>query len=161
MKVMKNAGHNDWRTPPWLWRRLDTDYGFEVDAAARPDNTLCRLFISPAMDATTAAPWDRYLEQGRRQFFLNPPFNNIEPFLARAWEAANRGARVVCLLPARVEVTWAHEIVYPFAHEIFFVKGRVRYYHGSRNGKPNFPSMVVVFGPGIRRGPIRLRTIER
>lgn len=161
MKVIKNAGHQDWRTPPWLYQRLHDRYDFQVDAAATLYNALCPKHISPTMDATNRRTWQAWVRRGYTRYFLNPPFNDIAPFLVPACDAGYQGAIVVCLLPARVEVEWAHDIVYPYAHEITFVRGRVRYYRSIRNGKPNFPSMVVRFGPGPRKGPIILSTIAR
>lgn len=162
MRNIKNAGHDDWRTPPWLFRYLDTEFKFDVDAAASRKNSLCRAtFTKNKHSALKTASWSYALMRGYRQFFMNPPFNNIAPFLHMALAGSLRGATVVCLLPARVEVAWAHGIVYSHAREIRFIRGRVRYYHSSRQGRPNFPSMIVVFGPGVRRGPLKIKTIER
>lgn len=161
MKVIKNAGHQSWRTPPWLFRKLDAEFHFQVDAAAVRENALCKMWIPPGDDARAGIAWRYYLSKNRRRFFMNPPFNEIQPFLSAALHAAWHGATVVCLLPARVEVAWAHEIIYPYAREVRFIRGRVRYYHSARQGRPNFPSMIVVLGPGVRRGPLRVQTMER
>ena len=49
----------------------------------------------------------------------------------------------VFLVPARTDTKWFHEICLPFATEIRFIKGRLRFGDG-KNPAP-FPSMIVVF----------------
>lgn len=53
---------------------------------------------------------------------------------------------VVCLVPARVDTQWFHREVLPFAAEVRFVEGRLKF-GGSPDPAP-FPSMVVVYRPG-------------
>lgn len=161
-QAYKNSGQEAWRTPPWLFERLHAEFDFQVDAAAARGNALCgAAFSRNGFDGTEFSSWRRAMNVNYVRFFLNPPFNNIPPFLACAAAAGDRGATVVCLLPARVEVAWMHDPVYPRARELRFIRGRVRYYWSSREGRPNFASMVVVFGPRPRRGPIQVSTIVR
>jgi site-specific DNA-methyltransferase (adenine-specific) len=49
----------------------------------------------------------------------------------------------VFLIPARTDTRWFHEIVLPYAAEIRFIKGRLKF-SGAKNSAP-FPSMIVVF----------------
>lgn len=48
-------------------------------------------------------------------------------------------------MPSRTDTRWWAESVLPFASEIRFVKGRLKF-GGSSNGAP-FPSAIVVFRP--------------
>ena len=48
----------------------------------------------------------------------------------------------VFLLPARTDTEWFHEIVLPFASEIRFVKGRLKF--GKSENSAPFPSVVIV-----------------
>jgi len=50
---------------------------------------------------------------------------------------------VVCLVPARTDTRWFHNLVYGKAKEIRFIKGRLKF-GGSKNSAP-FPSMVVIY----------------
>jgi site-specific DNA-methyltransferase (adenine-specific) len=63
----------------------------------------------------------------------------LRPFLERAREADV----AVFLIPARTDTRWFHEIVMPYAKEIRFIKGRLKF-GGAKNSAP-FPSMIVVF----------------
>ena len=73
---------------------------------------------------------------------MNPPFGaEIPKWMAKAWDAASKGATVVCLVPARVDTRWWH--TYAEAGEYRFVRGRIRFV-GARYNAP-FPCAVVVF----------------
>jgi site-specific DNA-methyltransferase (adenine-specific) len=63
----------------------------------------------------------------------------VRAFLERALEAEV----AVFLIPARTDTRWFHEIVLPYAAEIRFIKGRLKF-SGAKNSAP-FPSMIVVF----------------
>lgn len=162
--MTRTTGAQEWRTPHWLWRYLNSQYAFCVDAAATRRSRLVPTYFGPdhrdrELRDATLLEWVKIY--GRGPYFLNPPFQNIMPFLQRAAEASMCGAIVVCLLPARTDVLWFHEVVLPYAREVRFVKGRVRYYYSTTTGKPNFPSMVVVFGPGLPKERALVGSIER
>jgi site-specific DNA-methyltransferase (adenine-specific) len=75
-----------------------------------------------------------------RRVFCNPPYGpKIRSFLERGLEADV----AVYLIPARTDTRWMHEIVLPYAKEIRFIKGRLKF-GGSTNSAP-FPSMIVIF----------------
>lgn len=77
---------------------------------------------------------------------MNPPYGReIRKWVRKAYEEAQKGATVVCLLPARTDTAWWHDYVMR-AVEIRFVQGRLRF-GGAANGAP-FPSCVVIFRPG-------------
>ena len=71
--------------------------------------------------------------------FINCPYDRIGKWLLRAKDAP----LTVYLIPARTDVKWFHEIVLPYASEIRFIKGRLKF-GGSKNSEP-FPSMIVIF----------------
>lgn len=71
--------------------------------------------------------------------FINCPYDRIGKWLLRAKDAP----LTVYLIPARTDVKWFHEIVLPYASEIRFIKGRLKFGE-SKNPAP-FPSMIVVF----------------
>ena len=49
----------------------------------------------------------------------------------------------VYLIPARTDTRWFHEICLPFAKEIRFIMGRLRF--GDGKYPAPFPSMLVIF----------------
>lgn len=72
--------------------------------------------------------------------FCNPPYDRgIAQFLERAPEAEI----AVFLLPARTDTKWFHNLILPFAKEIRFVKGRLKF--GEAKNSAPFPSMIVIY----------------
>jgi hypothetical protein len=72
----------------------------------------------------------------------------VGPFLKDASRRGSEGQTVVCLVPARTDTRWFWD--YARWGYIRFLRGRVRF-AGERSGAP-FPSAIVVFGPGARKG---------
>ncbi|PCG14260.1 MAG: hypothetical protein DI530_04770 [Sphingomonas sp.] len=89
-----------------------------------------------------------------RLAFVNPPFSEMLRWLKRAheqWSCGNVGS-VVCLVPARTDARWFHEVLSVDA-DIFFLQGRVRFadIRGKSQHTP-FALMLVALGtsPGQR-----------
>jgi hypothetical protein len=125
-RTMSAHGSWEWPTPKDFYKLLDSEFHFDFDPCP----------IDGTLDARSRllCPWT-----GRR-VFCNPPYGpEIRKFLER-WGDADLA---VYLLPARVDTRWFHEICLPFAKEIRFIKGRLRF--GDGKYPAPFPSMVVVF----------------
>jgi phage N-6-adenine-methyltransferase len=128
-----------WSTPPALFDALNAEFGFTLDVCALPSNAKCADYFTPTQDGLqqiwTGVCW------------CNPPYGAvIGRWVQKAYESAQSGALVVCLLPARVDTRWWHTYVLPCA-EIRYLQGRLKF-GGCKNSAP-FPSAVVIFRPGI------------
>jgi site-specific DNA-methyltransferase (adenine-specific) len=83
---------------------------------------------------------------------MNPPYGRgIERWVAKALESSQRGATVVCLLPARVDAAWFHDFVWQQA-EVRFPRGRLKFRgfagRGTAHGQfAPFPCVIAVFRP--------------
>ena len=140
----------EWETPDALFAALDAEFDFTLDAAATPENAKCRDYLTAECDAL-AVPW-----AGR--VFLNPPYGTrIGRWVEKAYREAQRGATVVCLLPASTETRWWHAYAMR-AQEIRLIRGRLRFSRHTVNAP--FSSVVVVFTPGQSEGP-RLTAMDR
>ena len=74
--------------------------------------------------------------------FMNPPYGRtIGAWMAKAWKESQRGALVVCLVPARTDTAWWHD--YAANGRVRFLRGRLKF-GGAANSAP-FPSAIVVF----------------
>lgn len=137
-RALFSSASAEWETPREFFEELNREFRFDLDVCARPENAKCERYFSPEVD-------------GLRQdwagvCYMNPPYGKeIAKWVKKAYEEAQKGATVVCLLPARTDTSWWHEYVMK-AREIRFVRGRLRF-GGAKNGAP-FPSAVVVFAPG-------------
>jgi phage N-6-adenine-methyltransferase len=129
----------EWTTPLAMFAALDVEFGFALDAAATPDNALCRRYFTRADDGLT-----RSWLPG--PVFLNPPYGyGIGRWIEKACDEAGRGATVVALIPAKTETRWWHRWVMRAA-EIRLIRGRMRF-SGQTVNAP-FPSAIVVWRPG-------------
>lgn len=137
--VMFSSTTDIWGTPQKFFDLLDSEFKFDVDVCALPENAKCRNYYTPEMDGLRQK-WEGVC-------WCNPPYGRkIGDWIKKASESAEAGATVVMLLPARTDTKWFHEYVYGRT-EIRFVRGRLKF-GGSQNAAP-FPSMVAIF----RKGP--------
>ena len=136
----KTVGKDEWETPAELFALLDQEFHFTLDVCALPENTKCPAFYSPEDDGL-AQPW-----QGT--CWMNPPYSQVAKWMAKAYDSARHGTRVVCLVPSRTGTKWWHD--YACKGHVRLLKGRLRF-SNAKHSAP-FPSAVVIFGDDIRPG---------
>ena len=144
-----SSRRQDWATPTDLYRDLDEEFHFTLDACAQPETAKCERYFTPDDDGL-AQDW------GRERVWCNPPYNELYAWLAKGDESSQRGALVVFLIPARTDTRAWHEHVM-HASEIRFIQGRLRF-GNSKNSAP-FPSALVIFRPPITR-PVQLSLFD-
>lgn len=136
-RAESDAPRNDWETPRWLFDQLDAEFGFQLDAAASPENALCEHYF----DMKANALW---MDWTPSPVWCNPPYGRgIDRWVAKAYmEGGRRRSSVVCLLPVSTSTPWWHQYVLA-ATEIRFLVGRLRF--GGIDCNAPFDSVVVVF----------------
>jgi site-specific DNA-methyltransferase (adenine-specific) len=118
------------KTPLGFYAQLNQEFNFDFDP--------CPLNPKFEIDGL-AVVW------GKR-VYVNPPYGKaIRAWLDKALSEIEGSETdlVVFLLPAYTDVKWFHEVVLPFASEIRFVKGRLKF--GEHNNTAPFANMVVIF----------------
>lgn len=126
----------EWATPQDFFDTMNTTHRFDLDVCATPENAKCARFFTKEQDGL-AQEWNG-------KVWMNPPYGReIGKWVRKAYESAQRGATVVCLLPARTDTAWWHD--YCEKGRYRFLRGRLKF-GGSRNSAP-FPSVVVTFEP--------------
>jgi site-specific DNA-methyltransferase (adenine-specific) len=140
-KVHYSSRHKSWETPDDFFRLVDRRFRFTLDVCATSQTAKVAGYFSPQTDGL-AQSW------AGEVCFMNPPYGRgktgIVPWVAKAHsEAAENGATVACLLPARTDTAWWH--AYASRGEIYFMKGRLRF-KGAADDAP-FPSALVIFWP--------------
>jgi hypothetical protein len=127
---------DEWLTPPSIIAALGA---FDLDPC------------SPV-----AAPWptakkhltvkdDGLMQQWIGRVWLNPPYGNeTGKWMQRI---AEHGCGVA-LVFARTETEWFFESVWGVADAIFFLKGRIAFYHvnGERGDAAGAPSVLIAYG---------------
>lgn len=140
-KALFSSKKEDWATPDKLFEELSLEFGpFDLDPCATKKNARAKRFFTKREDGLTRR-W------APSKVWLNPPYGRqIGSWIKKAWEESQKGALVVCLLPARTDTDWWHN--YVKRGEIRFLKGRLKF-KGAKHSAP-FPSAVVVFYPFAR-----------
>lgn len=126
-----------WETPQELFDALNAKYHFTLDVCATPANAKCARFFTPEQDGL-AQVW-------AGTCWMNPPYGRaIGRWIRKAYECAQAGVTVVCLVPARTDTAWWHD--YVMHGEIEYLRGRVYFTDGAgKRGRAPFPSAIVVF----------------
>lgn len=128
--------NHEWETPQFLFDGLAAEFGFEIDVCATAKNAKCRKFYI-AEDNGLVQSWEGVC-------WMNPPYGReIGKWMQKAFESAQEGATVVCLVPARTDTRWWHR--YVMRGEIRYLRGRLKF-GGAPNSAP-FPSAIVIFRP--------------
>lgn len=129
-----------WETPDALFKVFDDRFHFTLDVCANADNHKVNKYYGIEADGLIQN-W------GHNVCWMSPPYDRaLKRWVRRAAEECfYHGATVVGLLPARTDSKWWAEWVIPFASEIIFLTGRVRF-KGAKNSAP-FGSVVVVWLP--------------
>src|SRR5438093_183176 len=92
----------EWATPQAFFDQLHAEFGFTLDVAAQEDNAKCARFFTPK-DDSLAQVWGGVC-------WMNPPYGKtIGQWMRKAYESAQQGATVVCLVPARTDTRWWHQ----------------------------------------------------
>lgn len=130
-----NVTKDEWLTPKYI---IDALGPFDLDPCAsieRPWATAKKHYTY--LDNGLMLPWE-----GR--VWCNPPYGkHTIHWLGRCAEHKN----CIALLPARTETKAWFEYVWPYAHSIFFFKGRLKFVDtkGDEDGTAGFPSVLVSY----------------
>jgi len=131
-----SSATDQWATPQDLFDSLDKAFGFSLDVCADSNNAKCDHFFTKEQDGLT--------QEWVGRCWMNPPYGReIGKWVQKAYESAQRGAFVACLLPARTDTKWWHD--YAVKGDIHFIKGRIKFVEATA-GAP-FPSALVLFWP--------------
>jgi len=137
---MYSSATPEWPTPPPFFERLDKEFHFTLDPCATKENAKCGYYFTETQDGLMQ-DWSAHV------VFMNPPYGRvISAWIEKAYSEAQKGATVVCLVPARTDTAWWHTYCMRSA-EIRLVRGRLKF-GDSKNSAP-FPSAVIVFKPGL------------
>jgi phage N-6-adenine-methyltransferase len=139
-----HSAKQDWETPEDLFRIIDSEFHFTLDAAASLENTKVPTNYFTETDDGLAQDW------GNETVWINPPYGvgkkPISAWVKKAYGASCKGATAVLLIPARTNTNWFHELC--LAHgEVRFVKGRPKF-GGAPHGLPQ-PLCIVIFRANV------------
>ena len=82
-------------------------------------------------------------EEWQRVNYMNPPYSQMEAWLTKAVVEWKKNKTVVCLLPARTNTNWFHDICIKYASEIRFIRQGIKF-KGYKKKSP-FPVALCIF----------------
>ena len=128
---------SDWSTPQELYNELDKEFHFTLDPCSTRENHKCKKYFTIDDDGLTK-DWSNEI------VFMNPPYKGQTPkWVQKAYEESLRGAVVVCLLSAGVNRSYWHNFIFPYAAQILWIKGCIKF-EDSKSTAP-FASALIVF----------------
>ena len=138
----------DYETPSDIFDPLDDEFHFTLDVAASHTNAKCDNYYTEEDDALTQS-WIGTC-------WMNPPYGRaLRRFVKKAYESAQCGSTVVCLIPVRANTKWWHQYVMR-ASEIRLINGEVKFV-GHERGLW-WAMCIVVFKDSS--GPPRLASLN-
>lgn len=157
---------NSWCTDPNVFKVMDNEFKFYLDAAASYGNNLCESYFTKEDDALSY-DWFEYLSEFdgpvfNKSVWINPPYGRgyIKKFMQKCIEENKKGITSVMLVPSTLDAQWLpiNEI-----SEIRIVTGgRLNFLHpitGKKVSRNTKGSMFVIFRPTTM--PCFVRLIDR
>jgi site-specific DNA-methyltransferase (adenine-specific) len=141
--AMFSSTSDEWRTPPDLFAHLNDIYQFDLDPASTHDNHVCRLHCTLEDLNGLKFNW------AERRVFLNPPFSQVQLWVAKCIAEMAHCPVIVALLPARTDTRWFQKYVLS-AGAVYYIPGRLKFV-GAANSAP-FPSCIWVLTPPWPKG---------
>lgn len=131
IKTMMSSTRHTWKTPALLKENLYKFFNIDFDPCP------------------TDPDFDGLRIEWKSRNYVNPPYGRkIGLWIRKSYKESRKGKLVVLLIPARTDTKYWHQYVMK-AHEIFFIRGRLKFDDG-KNPAP-FPSAIVVFKGNIKR----------
>ncbi|KKN40572.1 hypothetical protein LCGC14_0732080 [marine sediment metagenome] len=126
-KAMLTSLNQDWRTPKRIYEELNKEFKFKFDPC--PSN----------------AKFNGLEIEWKKSNYCNPPYTTKiqNAFVKKAWEESRKGKLCVLLLPVRTSSKRWQKYILPYATEIRFLAGRLKFNDGT--GGSTFCSAVVIF----------------
>lgn len=137
----------EWETPQDFFNTLNDEFHFDIDLCATKENTKCPLYYTFYKNA--------FYQKWEGTCWMNPPYNkDIGRWVRKAYESAQAGATVVCLLQCRSgDTKWFHNFIMK-SSEMRFIKDRLHFGLNGKFSRANISNVVVVFKPYCIGPPI-------
>jgi phage N-6-adenine-methyltransferase len=131
---------DDWATPPTFITALEREFGpFDLDPCATDQTASADRYYTIAEDGLQQ-PWEG-------QVFVNPPYSNPAPWIAKAITevGAGRARRVLLLLPNATDTEWFHADVLRCCR-VRFLRGRISFLgpEGRPVGSPRSGNLLAL-----------------
>lgn len=138
LDAMTSSKSNEWCTPKSLFDSLNKEFHFTLDAAASDENHKCDKYYTIHTNGLIHS-WKG------ETVFINPPYGgHVGKWVKKAYDESLDGATVVMLISSSTDRSYWHNYIFPYAKQIRFVRGRIRF--SNHVSSAPFASAIVVFG---------------
>jgi phage N-6-adenine-methyltransferase len=148
-----SSATDEWATPTAYFQSLTGEFPFTLDVCALASSAKAPLWYGP--DHTDATKQDGLVQDwagdaGTGPVWMNPPYGRgIGVWMEKAVAESDKGATVVCLVPARTDTAWFQDTALARQAmgraEIRFIRGRLKF--GTAKDPAPFPNCLVIFRP--------------
>ena len=113
-RAMLTSLNQDWRTPKRIYKELNKEFKFKFDPC--PSNT----------------KFNGLEIEWKKSNYCNPPYTTKiqDAFVKKAFEESRKGKLCVLLLPVRTSSKRWQKYILPYATEIRFLAGRLKFNDG-------------------------------
>lgn len=153
---------NSWATDPLIFKAMDKEFNFSMDAAANDQNHKCDIYLTRENDAIDQ-PWGWILRDHKsKNVWINPPYGKgyIKKFMQKCIEQKDIGVTSVLLVPATLDAQW---LPISDISEIRIVTGgRLSFINpvdGTKVNGNTKGSMFVIFRPS--KMPCNITMVDR
>ena len=137
LDVHYSSESNEWQTPIDFYDKLNDEFKFTLDPCASIHNYKCEKYFT-IKENGLKQDWSKDI------VFMNPPYGKeIKYWVEKAYFESLKGAVVVCLIPARTDTSYWHDYIFPFAFDIRFIRGRIKF---CKTEQVNYYEQLNIFG---------------
>lgn len=147
-----NRSKQDYSTPEDFIAAVKHRLGipaFVHDFAADASNAKAVSFFDEARDALSVPNWGDFCRAGWS--WLNPPFNDIDPWAAKCREARDQGGSLAFLTPASVGANWFRDHVHGHAL-VLMLNGRLAFMPDKPTWLYPKDCVLSLYGPLVTPG---------
>ena len=147
-----SSATDQWATPQEYFNSL-TEFNFTLDVCALSSSAKAPSWYGP--DHTDPTKLDGLVQDWATDaaggvVWMNPPYGRtIGEWMHKAVSESDKGATVVCLVPARTDTAWFQDTALARQAtgraEVRFIRGRLKF--GTAKDAAPFPNALVVFRP--------------
>ena len=123
-------------TPVKLFDFINSEFNFDIDVCALPENAKCKSYFSPEIDGLS--------QDWKGICLMNPPFNkDLKKWILKAQlESKKHNSVICCLVPFRGNTVWFRDVCMDC--EIRFIIGEVNFNDLERGLW--LPMCLMIFG---------------
>lgn len=136
-KSLVSSNTNEWGTPQKLFDILNDEFHFTLDPCCTDKNHKTDKYYTLREDGLNQ-------DWSGECVFMNPPYGyQTSRWIEKAYEESQKGAVVICLITARTDTSYWHDIIFKYAAQIRFIRGKIKF-DGAKWNAP-FASAIVIF----------------